>query len=147
MVKTAIKEIIIVLLLVLAILLILGIFLYDYIPMNKVVPKIEQYEVPNNVKEELQQSVDDTEKTMTPIIYEINNSDLKIYEKTKDYQKGNVNPFADITNSNTVTTDENGNNASNGTGSANTSNGTANNASTSNNNSSSSGYLPQTGTK
>lgn len=94
------KEIVIILLLVLAILLVLGVFLYDYIPMNKVVPKIEQYEAPNNVKQELQESVEDEQNTMTPIVYEINNSDLNLYERTKDYDKGKVNPFG---NTNTVT--------------------------------------------
>ncbi len=102
--KTMIKEIIIVLLLVLAILLVLGVFLYDYIPMNKVVPKIEQYETPNNIKEELEKTVEDTQDMMTPIIREINGNDLKIYEKTKDYQKGKVNPFADTTNTVTSST-------------------------------------------
>lgn len=129
--KTMIKEIIIVLLLVLAILLVLGIFLYDYIPMNKVVPKIEQYEVPNSIKEELEEIVDDTNTTMTPIVREINNNDLKIYEKSKDYQKGKVNPFAD-TLSNTVT----GNTAVNG-----------NDTTTKPNSGSQGGYLPNTGIK
>ena len=91
------KEIVIILLLVLAILLVLGVFLYDYIPMNKVVPKIEQYEAPNNVKQELQQSIEEEQNTMTPIVYEINNSDLNLYERTKDYDKGKVNPFGNTT--------------------------------------------------
>ncbi len=95
--KTAFKEVIIILLLVLAILLVLGVFLYDYIPMNKVVPKIEQYEAPNNIKEELKESIEDSENTMTPIVYEINNSDLNLYERTKDYDKGKVNPFGNTT--------------------------------------------------
>lgn len=100
--KTIVKEVIIVLLLILAILLVLGIFFYDYIPMNKVVPKIEQYEPPKNVKEELEENIDEKEDQMAPIVREINNSDLNLYEKTKDYQKGKVNPFAD-TSSGTVT--------------------------------------------
>lgn len=91
------KEIVIILLLILAILLVLGVFLYDYIPMNKVVPKIEQYEAPNDVKQELQQSIEEEQNTMTPIVYEINNSDLNLYERTKDYDKGKVNPFGNTT--------------------------------------------------
>jgi len=129
--KTIMKDLIIVLLLVLAILLVLGVFLYDYIPMNKVVPKIEPYEAPNNVKEELEDAIEDNESTMTPIIREINSNDLKIYEKSKDYQKGKVNPFAD-----TLTNTINGNNVSNGTS-----------TSTGSNTSSEGGYLPNTGTK
>ena len=60
--KAIVKEIIIVLLLVLAILLVLGVFFYDYIPMNKVVPKIEQYEPPKNVKEELEENIEEKEE-------------------------------------------------------------------------------------
>ncbi len=126
--KTIIKEIIIVLLLVLAILLVLGVFLYDYIPMNKVVPKIEQYEAPNNIKEELEEIIEDNQNTMTPIIREINNKDLTIYEKSKDYQKGKVNPFAD-TSVNTIT------------------NNTTSKGNSTQNNNSQAGYLPNTGTK
>lgn len=142
------KEIIIMLLLILAILLVLGVFLYDYIPMNKVVPKIEPYEAPNNIKEELQENVDNAENTMTPIIYEINDRDLTLYEKTKDYEKGKVNPFADTTNGDVVNSN---NTISNGGSTTTTSQTTTtkNDASTSNTiNSSSEGcYLPHKGTK
>lgn len=131
--KSIMKEMVIVLLLILAILLVLGIFLYDYIPMNKVVPKIEQYEVPNSIKEELSEDVDDTQNTMTPIVREINSNDLKIYEKSKNYQKGKVNPFADITNTATS-------NTSNGNGS-NVNNQNTNKTDTQGN------YLPNSGTK
>ena len=114
--KTIFKEFIIVLLLILAIVLVLGIFFYDYIPMNKVVPKIEQYEPPKNVKEELEENVEEKEDEIAPIVREINGSDLNLYEKTKDYQKGKVNPFAD-TSSGTVTggntNTQNGNNTNN----------------------------------
>lgn len=137
--KTIFKEIIIILLLILAIMLILGVFLYDYIPMNKVVPKIEQYEAPNNIKEELEENVEETENSMTPIIYEINNSDLNSYEKTKDYQKGKVNPFADITTNTVVSTNTTTQN--NGT-TANTGNNQ-----TITNSSSEGTYLPNKGTK
>ena len=135
--KTMIKEIIIVLLLVLAILLVLGVFLYDYIPMNKVVPKIEQYETPNNIKEELEKTVEDTQDMMTPIIREINGNDLKIYEKTKDYQKGKVNPFADTTNTVTSsTTNQTNTNANENENKTNTTNPDEKG-----------NYLPNTGTK
>lgn len=147
MVKNIFKELIIVLLLVLAILLVLGVFLYDYIPMNKVVPKIEQYETANIIQEQIQESINDTQEEMTPIIYEINNNDLKQYEKSKDYQKGKVNPFADTTVSNMI--DSNGNTVTTNTG-AGTSTETSNSNSsvTGQTNSSSEGsYLPTTGTK
>ena len=106
MLKSVFKEIIIVLLLILAIVLVLGIFLYDYVPTNKIVPKIEQYQAPDDVREE------------------ITNEDLKVYEKAKDYDKGKINPFAEIstesgdTSGNTQTpggnTSTEGNNSSTG---------------------------------
>lgn len=143
--KTVIKEIVIVLLLVLAILVVLGIFFYDYIPMNKVVPKIEQYEPPKNIKEELEENIEEKEDEMTPIVREINGSDLNLYEKAKDYKKGKVNPFAD-TSSGTST---NGNtNGQNGNNNNNNSNTNSNSDENSNNSSNSEGnYLPSNGTK
>lgn len=137
MLKSIMREIIIVLLLIVAILLVLGVFLYDYIPTNKVVPKIEQYQAPESIKEELQQGVNETEEQITPIIYEINSSDLSIYEKSKDYKKGKVNPFSD-SSTNTVT--GNGSNTDNTIGT----NASANPNTNSN---SGGGYLPNNGTK
>lgn len=136
MTKSILKELIIVLMLLVAIILVLGVFLYDYIPTNKIVPKIEKYEVPNTIKEELQTEVNETENNQTQIVYEIDGTDLKNYEKSKDYEKGKVNPFSqDTTENNTVNTTTNTNtNTSNNTTSTNTSNSVGN-------------YLPNTGTK
>ena len=143
--KTIFKEIVIILLLILAIILVLGIFFYDYIPMNKVVPKIEPYEAPKNIKEELVESVEEKEEEMVPIVREINSSDLNLYEKTKDYQKGKVNPFSD-TSSGTVsggnTNGQNGNNTNNNTNANTNANNNSNNSSNSEGS-----YLPNTGTK
>lgn len=155
MLKSVLKEIILILLILLAIILVLGIFLYDYIPTNKIVPKIEQYQVPDAVKEELNEGIDDIEANKTQIVYEIDGTDLQNYEKSKDYQKGKVNPFSEdgigSQNSNTAgnnqTTNNNGaNNNSNNNNNNNNSNNTKNN--NNNNNSNSVGsYLPNTGTK
>lgn len=124
MLKSVLKEVIIILLLILAIVLVFSVFLYDYIPMNKVVPKIEAYQVPENVRQEINKEVSEEENTTsTPIVYEINNSDLNLYEKTKDYKKGKVNPFGDISE-NTVS--QNGNTTNNNG----TSNGTNTNTNT-----------------
>jgi hypothetical protein len=151
--KTIIKELVIVLLLILAIVLVLGVLLYDYIPMNKVVPQIEQYEAPDNIKEELEDDIEETENTMSPIVYEIDASDLSLYEKTNDYQKGNVNPFADVNSTTTTTSsgETNGDNSNtNSTGSTVTStdtNTTTSNTTTSTNTNSEGTFLPSTGTK
>lgn len=142
MVKSIIKELIIILLLVLAILLVLGIFLYDYIPTNKIVPKIEQYQVPNNIQEELNESANDLEEESTQIIYEIDGTDLKNYEKTKDYEKGKLNPFEQSTSESTTNTN---NSSTNETNNNNTNNSSTN--TTTNNSNSVGNYLPSTGTK
>ena len=52
MVKSVIKEILIMLLLCIAIVLIFGLLFYDYIPTNKMIPAKEAYVTPNEVKEE-----------------------------------------------------------------------------------------------
>lgn len=132
--KSVIKEIIIVLFLLLAIILVLGVFLYDYIPTSKIVPKIEQYQVPNNIKEEIQNSINDTEEKQPQIVYEVNGQDLKNAEKSKDYQKGKVNPFSQ---------NNEGNTAGNTTGDTTTNNNTVDTT----NSNSVGNYLPQNGTK
>ena len=53
MVKSVLKEICIILLLSVAILLILGIIFYEYIPINQTVPTREAYVTSENVKAEI----------------------------------------------------------------------------------------------
>ena len=93
MAKNIIKEIIIILLLALAIILILGVLLYRYTAYNKVLPEAVSYTTPENIKEELASStnIEDQQPILT---YEVTASDLKTYEKTKEYVQGRRNPFA-----------------------------------------------------
>lgn len=143
--KTFIKELFIVILILAAIFLVLGVFLYDYIPTNKIVPKIEQYQAPNNIKQELEDYISEEEEQKTQIVYEIDGTDLKNYEKTKDYQKGKVNPFGqDTTGSGTENNNDNPNNNTNDNPNKNT-NSTTNNGTKNSN--SVGNYLPNTGTK
>lgn len=92
MAKSIIKEIIIVLLLCLAIMLVLGILLYEYVPITKTLPNEVSYTTPENVKQELLSSsdVDDTQVIMT---YEVNQDDLNNYRRVQDYVPGKANPF------------------------------------------------------
>lgn len=158
MLKTVMKELIILLLLLLAILLVLGVFLYDYIPTNKIVPKIEQYQVPNAIKQELEDSAKDIDEQKTQIVYEIDGTDLKNYEKAKDYQKGKANPFGQdgiTSNQGSQNTNNNVNNNSSADQNTNTSNNNSanktntnsNNVNNTNNSNSVGNYLPNTGTK
>ena len=74
MVKSIIKEIIIMLLLCVAILLILGVLFYDYIPSNKVVPSKIAYSTPENIQEEINEEVIEANKTK--ITYEVTPADV-----------------------------------------------------------------------
>ena len=93
--KTIIKEIIIMLLLLLAIILALGVLFYDYIPISKVVPVIEQYKTSNTVTESLQNDIL-ADTTNVIVTREIDGTDLSVYEQSKDYKKGKANPFESI---------------------------------------------------
>ncbi len=118
MIKSIIKEVFIMLLLCIAILLILGILFYDYIPTNKVIPEKEAYSTPNDVKEEINEQITEIEKTV--ISYEITDSDLNIYKKSSDYKPGKPDPFSLVeTTSGSVNS---GNTTENTTGNSNTNN-------------------------
>ena len=92
MLKSVIKEIFIILLLSIAILLILGILFYDYIPINKVVPEKEAYVTPENVRNEIDETISETEKI--EVTYEVTDSDLNIYKQSGSYTEGKANPFS-----------------------------------------------------
>lgn len=109
MVKSAIKEIFIILLLSIAILLILGILFYDYIPINRVIPQKEAYVTPENVKKEVEETITEAEKV--EVTYEVTDSDLNIYKQSGSYTEGKSNPFA----LNENTTSSSSNNSNNGT--------------------------------
>lgn len=92
MVKSIIKEIIIMLLLCVAILLILGVLFYDYIPSNKVVPGKIAYSTPENIQEEVNEEVIEANKTK--ITYEVTDADLNIYKQSNSYVPGKRDPFS-----------------------------------------------------
>lgn len=93
MVKSVIKELIIMLLLIVAIILTLGILLYDYIPNNKIVPTVSEYQTPSAIKEELAVELTNAKEEVI-VTYEVDSQDLQTYQKTKDYKAGNPNPFS-----------------------------------------------------
>lgn len=101
MIKSIIKETFIMILLCIAIVLILGILLYDYIPSNMVVPIKEAYETPNDVKEEINEQITEIEKT--EISYEVTEDDLKLYKQSSSYKPGKPDPFSELTDETTNT--------------------------------------------
>ena len=148
MAKSIIKELIIVLLLCLAIILVLGILLYEYVPITKTIPNEVSYTTPENVKQELLSSsdVDDSQIIMT---YEINSDDLSNYRRVQDYVPGKANPFSSYETTAENTT-ENGSSTGGTTSNGSTSSGSTNtNSGTTTDDSSSSGghFFQNTGTK
>lgn len=132
MAKNVIKEIIISLLLCLAIILLLGILLYEYIPMSKTVPNPVSYNTPDNVKEELaSETVDEEQIIMT---YEVDSNDLNNYKRIQDYKPGKANPFSsfETTGTNTTTGNSANGTASNGTNTTGGNGTSTNNSGTSN---------------
>ena len=144
MAKNVIREIIIVLLLCLAIILILGILLYEYAPMSKTVPNPVSYTTPENVQQELANttSVDDSQIIMT---YEVDSTDLRNYERINDYQPGKANPFAPAQ----TTSDDNNTTGNTTTGGSTTNTNTNSNTTYNPDAETSSGesFYPETGTK
>lgn len=159
MTKKVIKEIIIMLLLCLAIILVLGVLLYEYVPSNKIVPDAVSYTTPEEVQEEISkgEDVDDEQVILT---YSIDATDLNNYERINTYVPGKPNPFSSYDTTTSTGEGENQNNSSSsgsnssgtssnsGTSSSTGSSGTTTGGSTSENTTSSgSEYFPDSGTK
>lgn len=134
MVKTILKESIIVLLLCISILLILSILFYDYNPVGKVIPNKIAYVAPNDIKDELLEEENiETEIQIQNKVYTIEGSDLNIYKKSNAYNPSKENPFvstpidSDTSSSeNTVKTNINNNSNNTDKNSNGTSNGSSN---------------------
>ena len=159
MAKSIIKEIIIMLLIWLAIILVLGILLYEYVPASKTMPNEVSYTTPSDVKEELLSSAD-VDDSQIIVTYEVNQDDLNNYKKVQNYKPGKANPFdsGETTDSSNATNTTNGNssagNSNNGnTGSSSTGNTSAGSqtggSSNTDSNTTTSGgsYFPDKGTK
>ena len=140
--KNIIKEIIMVLLLTLAIILVLGVLLYEYVPANKIIPEKVSYTTPEEVKTELETVVNEDEEELY-VDYHIDSTQIKNYQKIQEYVPGRKNPFGEVGSEETATTtnDENQNSGS-------TSNtGSTTNSGTSTTQQENTGYLPNKGTK
>ena len=148
MAKNIIKEIIIMLLLCLAIILILGVILYEYVASNKILPEEVSYVTPQNIKEELNSS-NSVEEDKVILTYEIDESDLANYQRIKDYKPGKVNPFSTYEEKTEENQSQNGQNTTNNnSGSTNSDNSSSTGGNTQNSNTSSEGtYFPDKGTK
>ncbi len=132
MAKNVIKEMIIILLLCLAIILLLGILLYEYVPITKTMPTPVSYTTPDNVKQELANAgeVDESKVIMT---YEVDSTDLNNYKRIQDYKPGKANPFSsyEVSDDNTSTGNGNTTNNSGTSNSGSSQNNTSDNTTTS----------------
>ena len=132
MAKNVIKEIIIILLLCLAIILVLGVLLYEYVPMTKTIPNPVSYTVPEGVEEELQDTSDDVLMSFANSSEQIDSTELNNYERINNYQPGKADPFSSYQEQTTSST--NGENTTTGNSSTgNSSTGNSGSASTNSN--------------
>ncbi len=145
MAKKVIKEIIIMLLICLAIILILGVLLYEYVPSNKIIPDEVSYTTPATVQEELSKSKD-VENDEIILTYSVDSTDLDNYERINTYVPGKANPFSPY-NKETTTAGEN--TTQNGSSNANTNTNLENTNETTENTTTSEGstFYPDKGTK
>ena len=126
MVKSIIKEIFIMLLLCVAIVLILGVIFYDYIPANKAVPnKLATYTTPENIQEEIDEEI--TQMNKVEVSYEITGADLSLYKQTNSYTTGKPDPFSASTVVENVNTEGTGGGSNGGNTNTNTNTGTSTN--------------------
>ena len=142
MAKHIVREMIIVLLLALAVILILGVLLYEYVPTNKIIPEKVSYTTPEDVKTELQadSNIEDSQIVFT---HQIDATDLNNYKRIQEYVPGRKNPFGTLEQK-IVEETENGEGQVSGSSSTSTSSSTTTSSTTSSN---SNGYLPDKGTK
>ena len=141
MAKNIVKEIIIILLLALAIILVLGVLLYEYVPANKIIPEKVSYTTPEEVKAELEYDVNESDEELY-IDYHIDSTQLNNYQKIQEYVPGKKNPFASLENDTNTTTTS--------TTQANTTSKESSTSTETNTNTTTeedTGYLPDKGTK
>lgn len=92
MVKSIIKEIFIMILLIISIVLVITVLFYSYRPSVKKVPsQVGQYDLPAKVQEELDTEIMETQNIVKT--YKVDSDDLYQYKKTNDYDQGKDNPF------------------------------------------------------
>lgn len=103
-----VKEIIIMLLICLAIMLLLAIGLYQWIPNRKIIPEIEVYAASEEVKDLLEDDIRErAENNGNPILtysssdesIEVTSKDLSDYQSNYNYVPGKSHPFSEITES------------------------------------------------
>ena len=107
MAKTIFKEVLIILLVCVAIVLLMAVIFYNYIPTNKVIPaKVTAYQLPQNVEEIINETTIDSYNSAS-INYTIDNADLSKYQATQSYNPGKADPFSATTEDTNTTINNN----------------------------------------
>lgn len=145
MAKTIIRETIIILLLCLAIILVLGVVLYNYVPSNKIVPQEVSYTQTEEVKKAIQELAD-AENSQVILTYKIDETDLDNYEKQGDYNSGKANPFSSYQQE-SVNNNQTAGNQTTTNSSTSSNTNTNENSVTENNTTQNKTLFPDTGTK
>ena len=97
MIKSIIKEIFIILLVCVAIVLVMAVIFYNYIPTNKVVPtKVTAYQTPENIESEITADTIGNYTTQEEN-FTVEQTDINRYKQTKSYNPGKPDPFAEYT--------------------------------------------------
>ena len=155
MAKSIIKELIIVLLLCLAIILVLGILFYEYIPLAKEVPEDVKYSTSDAIEEQKTEirGLTADEEYYSGETDSIDSDDLNNYRRTQDYVPGKANPFSPYqeqpAENTTNSGSSNGGTSSGSTNGGSSSSTSGSSTSTSDDDSSSNGghFFQNTGTK
>ena len=156
--KNVLREIIILLLLTLAIILLLGVLLYEYVPMNKVIPETVTYTATDETRKAIEEQSAQDDGTVV-LSYEVTSTDLKNYKKVNDYKAGRKNPFSAVNTGSISSTGTNNGNTGTAENNSRTNSNNENNSTTNNqtngtnsnnvnkNTSNSTNYYPDKGIK
>ena len=116
------KEFAIYILIIALIVLVFGILFYEQLPSNKLIPVKDDYALPENLENVLEDTLSTEEQSEILVTYTVEESDLDKYEDSDQYNPGKIDPFADYsvdvnnTNNNTGTTGNGSGNSSNTNG-------------------------------
>ena len=106
MAKSIFKEVLIILLVCVAIILLMAVIFYNYIPTNKVIPaKVTAYQLPENVEAIINETTIDSYNSAS-INYTIDDADLSRYEATQSYNPGKADPFSAASEETTGSTND-----------------------------------------
>lgn len=94
MIKSVLKEFIILILMLIVITLLFIIIFYDYNPINKIIPsKVVAYELPEEVKKEIENDLENEEEKIIKT-YQVDKSDLDNYKNQNQYEPGKIEPYS-----------------------------------------------------